>query len=45
MSADGGNLDDTATRRDLTKRMRHLKKMVDDFWWTEYYIIFSIYLD
>ena len=31
ISADGGNLDDTATLRDLTRRMKHLKYLR---WWT-----------
>ena len=40
-SADIGNLDDTATRRDLTRRMKHLKKTVDDFWkrWRTEYLL------
>ena len=41
ISADGGNLDDTATHRDFTRRMKHLTKMVNDFWRTEYYILFT----
>ena len=41
VSADGGNLDDTATRRDLTRRMKHLKNTVDDFWkkWRTEYLL------
>ena len=38
-SADSGNFDNTATRRDLTRRMKYLKKTVDDFckrWRTKY---------
>ena len=32
-SADDEGLDNPATHGDLTRRLKHLKKTVDDFWW------------
>ena len=42
ISADGGNLDDIATCRDFTRRMKHLKKTISGGQSTILYLAFTL---